>query len=350
MPTRQLPSGRWQARIWNNDKQGYVSIGTWPTEKEAKIGELRFEAGLEDTPPATPKRVPKGREKFGKFALEVIQSRKHLLSPSTYHYHLWNLKAHLTEFENIAIADITYTQVAKWWMSMEDKANTRKSVYGTLSSVMRRAVKLGLIPSSPCMIEGATKDFSKPRPTHHAADVRMLLMMCTDEQMKVALLMLLHTGMRVGELLALTWEDIDLQQGTVDVHRHLTIHGIQEGTKSHPEGRRVLYMPQEATECVLRLYDTRKALPTAFVFLNTRGGLLTYHKFRERFVALRDACGLDDLNIHDLRHIHLTEYSRNGATLKEVMTRAGHSDVESALRYQHSSTEREKELVERMQL
>lgn len=90
--------------MWDNDKGSYVSIGTHPTEKEAKLAELKFEAGLEVPRSNEPRRVPKGREKFGAFALEVIQSRKHLLSPSTYHFHLWNLKAHLSALENVAIA------------------------------------------------------------------------------------------------------------------------------------------------------------------------------------------------------------------------------------------------------
>jgi integrase len=350
MPTRQLPSGRYQARIYDADARRYVSLGTFATEKEAQHAALRAEAGVDPVEKlTTPKAIPKGREKFEKFALEVIQARKHTWSTTTYHAHLWRLDATLKPFHGIALADITYSRVAKWWASLESKPNARKVAYGTLSIVMRRAVKLGEISSSPCMIEGATKDFSKKRPTFHAVDIRMLLSLTTDVQMQAGLLLLMGTGMRVGELLALDWEDVDTTQGAVHVHRHLTAYGVREGTKSHADGERRLIMPSEAVEALLHLSRVRVPVPGTPVFLNDRGGRLSYVRFRARFDALKAAVGLDDLHIHDLRHVHLSEFARH-ATLRETMDRAGHTDVKSALRYQHSNVEREKAIVERLKL
>ncbi|WP_164479547.1 site-specific integrase [Microbacterium sp. Y-01] len=344
---RQLKSGRWQVRVW--DGTAYASLGTYPTEDEAKIVVLKFRAGVFSEPKQTPAPIPRGREKFGKFALEVIQSRKHTLSPSTYHFHLWNLDAHLKPFENVALADVTYSAIVKWWHSMDDKPNSRKSAYGTLSTVMKRAVKLGKIPSSPCMIEGASKDFSKPRPLVPTDDIKMMMLVCTDQQMLASLWVLLGTGCRIGELLALTWADVDLNEGTIRIDKHLTIHGIQRGTKAHADGKRTLIMPEEATDALRTLSRSRVPMPDVPVFLNARGGRLTYHKYRQRFTALRDSVGLTNVNIHDLRHIHLTEYARH-ATLREVMDRAGHTDVASAMRYQHASPERERAIVEKLKL
>lgn len=346
---RTLKSGRWQVRVW--DGSTYVSLGTYPTEDEAKIVVLKFQAGVFEDRKATaaPQPIPRGREKFGKFALEVIQARRHSLSPSTYHFHLWNLDAHLKYFENVSLSDVTYSMVVKWWSSMEDQPNSRKSAYSTLSTVFKRAVKLGKVPSSPCMIEGASKDTSTPRPLIPSDDVRMMMMVCSDDQMLAALWVLLGTGCRVGELLALTWSDVDLDEGTVSITKHLTVHGVQRGTKSHPDGRRTLLMPQETTDAVRTLSQQRVPMPDAPVFLNARGGRLTYHKFRERFIALRESVGLTNVNIHDLRHIHLTAYAEH-ATLREVMERAGHTDVASAMRYQHASPERERAIVEKLRL
>lgn len=344
---RMLKSGRWQVRVW--DGTTYVSLGTYATEDEAKIIVLKFQAGLFTEPTQKPAPIPRGREKFGKFALEVIQSRKHKLSPSTYHFHLWNLNAHLKVFENVALADLSYSMIVRWWHSMDDKPNSRKSAYGTISSVMKRAVKLGKVPSSPCMIEGASKDFSKPRPLVPTDDVKMMMLVCTDQQMLTSLWVLLGTGCRIGELLALTWADVDLDEGTIRIDKHLTIHGIQRGTKSHADGKRTLLMPQEATDALRTLAQSRIPMPDAPVFLNARGRQLTYHKYRERFTALRDSVGLTNVNIHDLRHIHLTEYAKH-ATLREVMERAGHTDVASAMRYQHASPERERQIVSQLKL
>ena len=350
MPTRQLPSGRYQARIYDADARRYVSLGTFATEKEAQHAALRAEAGVDPVEKlTTPKAIPKGREKFEKFALEVIQARKHTWSTTTYHAHLWRLDATLKPFHGIALADITYSRVVKWWSSLEGKPNARKVAYGTLSIVMRRAVKLGKIPTSPCLIDGATKDFSKKRPTFHAADIRMLLALNTDVQMHAAILVLLGTGIRVGELLALDWNDVSMTKGTVHVHKHLTAYGLRDGTKSHSNGQRVVIMPSEVVQALRALSKVHVPLPDAPVFLNDRGARLSYARFRSRFDALKSAVGLDDLHIHDVRHVHLSEYSRH-ATMREVMDRGGHTDVKSALRYQHSNVERERAIVEQMNL
>ncbi|MEV8175918.1 tyrosine-type recombinase/integrase [Microbacterium sp. NPDC079176] len=345
---RLLPSGCWQVRAW--DDGAYVSLGTYATEDEAKIVVLKFQAGLFQEPQEVARApIPRGREKFGKFALEVIQSRRHKLTDSTYHYHLWNLDAHLKRFENIALADITYSMVVKWWASMADKPNSRKQAYGTMSAVFKRAVRLGKVPSSPCMIEGASKDFSKPRSLVPTDDIKMMMMVCDDQQMLASIWVLLGTGMRIGELLALTWSDVDLDEGTVSITKHLTVYGVQRGTKAHPEGRRILVMPEESTDALRALARHRVPYPDTPIFLNKRGTQLTYHKYRERWIALRESVGLSNVNIHDLRHIHLTEYGKH-ATLREVMERAGHTDIASAMRYQHASPEREKQIVSQLKL
>jgi len=345
---RQLKSGKFQARFWDRDAQRHVSLGTFATEKEAQQAEWKFEAGIEDPKPEAPKPVIRGRQEFGQYALEVLQARKHILKPGTYHNHLWALNTHLKRFHKIALADITESAVIRWWNDMENNPHARRHAYGTMSMVFKRAVRQKLVTFSPCTVEGASRDVSKKRPTFHAADVRMLMMLTDDDQMIASLWLLLGTGIRVGELLALDWEKVNLEESTITVDRHLTVYRLEEGTKSHPDGHRVLAMPQEATEAILRLFKHRKPLPSDPVFLNARETRLSYHRWNARFVELKRAIGLDNLHAHDLRHVHLSEFSKRG-TLAETMARAGHTDHRSALRYQHVDPARQKEIVSQMQ-
>lgn len=348
---RLLPSNRYQVRVWDAQHGKYSSLGTYATEDEAKMTALKFRAGVFEPPErkSAPKPPPRGGEKFGKFALEVIESKKHVWASSTYHAHLRNLDKHLRPFHSTALGDLTYSSVVRWWKKMDGQPIARKQSYATLRMVMSRAVRLGRIATSPCMIEGATKDFSKKRPTFHAADVRMMIMMTDDLQMQAALLTMLGTGIRIGELLALDWHDVDLTAGKIHVHRHLTPYGLEDGTKHHADGARVLMMPQEVTGALLKLSKTTVPMPDAPVFLNAWGRRLTYKAFSYSFKPLRASCGLDELRPHDIRHIHLSEYARH-STIREVMDRAGHRDVSSSLRYQHADEEREKAIVEKLKL
>lgn len=349
MPVRQLKSGKHQARVWDNTAKRYVSLGTYDTDKEAAKAELRAEAGLEQIEKEKVKKaVPRGREKFGPFAVRIIQAKKSNWADSTYHAHVRNLDKHLKAFHPKALEDIDYSDVLEWWNSMESQKVARKQSYATLRMVIKQALKFKLIDSTPCLIEGATKDHSKKRPTFKSDDVRLIAMMTDDLQMRAALLTLLGTGLRIGELLALDWQDIDLVNGKVDVHRHLTAFRLTDGTKHNPEGRRVLLMTKEAADA-LRAYSYSVVVnPHEPVFTNAWGRRMTYRAFSKRYNPMRVAAGLPGLNPHDIRHVHLTEYGRH-STLKETMDRGGHRDYTSALRYQHADEERERQIIEKLE-
>ncbi|WP_163544612.1 tyrosine-type recombinase/integrase [Occultella kanbiaonis] len=62
----------------------------------------------------------------------------------------------------------------------------------------------------------------------------------------------------------------------------------------------------------------------------------------------RKAAGRPTFRFHSLRHTGLTEYARQGATLADLLERGGHTDVSVALRYQHASAQRDRELTSRL--
>jgi integrase len=69
---------------------------------------------------------------------------------------------------------------------------------------------------------------------------------------------------------------------------------------------------------------------------------------RGDYEIARVKAGRPDLRFHDLRHTGLTWMAEDGATVRELMDAAGHSDVETAMRYQHSVSERRDVLADRL--
>ena len=67
-----------------------------------------------------------------------------------------------------------------------------------------------------------------------------------------------------------------------------------------------------------------------------------------RGAATRAAVGVKDVRFHDLRHTAGTLATQNGATLKEVMSRLGHSTTAAAIRYQRAADERDREVADRL--
>ncbi|MFF0909743.1 tyrosine-type recombinase/integrase [Microbacterium enclense] len=312
--------------------------------------QLRHEMGIE-TPAPEPKRLaetPRGHVKFQKFAEDLLAARKPALARSTHHMYLWLLSKHLVPaFGHRRLIDISPGMVRAWFASMPDNI-ARRNAYSLLGATLRQAVDDGEIDRSPARIRGGAKDTSKPRPTFHKADVSMLLMMNTDRQLGMMITLLHGTGMRAGELLGLNRGDIDLDNSTVTVSRHLTVHGLQKGTKSHPDALRVLTLPQASLDAVRAHLSTTQGEFDDPLCRDARGGRMSYHTLNRHWVRLRASVGLDDLNLHDLRHLHLTEYARF-ASLKDVQARAGQTDVRSTLRYLHTSLDRDREIIAAME-
>jgi integrase len=149
-----------------------------------------------------------------------------------------------------------------------------------------------------------------------------------------------YTGVRLGELRALTWSDIDFEARTARIDKTLYRDRLQRSTKSG-HNRTVPLPPHIAEE--LRAYR-EQCLPPAdttpvYVFPGPSGGPLDADTFRSRVwrPAVRAAGLPPDLRIHDLRHTSASLYLQHGATVREVMEIHGWRQMQTALRYLHTT-------------
>jgi integrase len=145
------------------------------------------------------------------------------------------------------------------------------------------------------------------------------------------------TGMRLGELRALTWADIDLDSRLITVDKTRYRQRVQRATKNG-DTRVVPIPPHLAGE----LADLRRAhplTPDELVFRGKRGTPIDGDDFRRRvFAPALQRAGLDpDTRIHDLRHTSASLYLASGATVREVMEIHGWRRMETALRYLHTT-------------
>lgn len=180
-------------------------------------------------------------------------------------------------------------------------------------------------------------------PTHAPAAERLVLTVPEVERLLCALApahrafvaTAAYTGMRAGEIRALTWEDVDLDAGTISVTKALYRTTSQLSTKT---GRnRTVPIPPHLAE-VLRA--ERESLCPArgdLVFAGPSGRPVDLDNFRSRvFRPAVEAAGLPEgLRIHDLRHTSASLYLQSGATLREVMEIHGWSQLQTAQRYLH---------------
>ncbi len=143
-----------------------------------------------------------------------------------------------------------------------------------------------------------------------------------------------YTGLRLGELLALRWGDIDFTGAKIVVQRAVSA-GVETSTKSGKVRR--VPLPDQAVASLNRL--SRRGdftSPDDLVFCNSIGRRLDRYSLRNRFDEAREATGLRPLRLHDLRHTYGSLLARAGIDLVTIQAAMGHSSLTTTSVYLHA--------------
>ena len=162
----------------------------------------------------------------------------------------------------------------------------------------------------------------------------------------------LGTGMRRGELLALSWADVDLASGTVRVHRSLTtVEGrlIRKQTKT---GRpRTLSIDDSLATRLAALPSRRRAGPCDWdpVFADDDGAPHVPMRITTTFRRLVRDLPVPTLRLHDLRHTHASLLLSAGVSIKVVSERLGHRTIALTMdTYTHVLPAMDRDAAERL--
>ena len=155
------------------------------------------------------------------------------------------------------------------------------------------------------------------------ADVRRLLCVIKDIRDRALFLLLLRTGVRIGEALGLRSNDLDLKGRKI----HLF-----EGEKNSMG--RVVYLSDDALFAI-KLWTRRRDKNKEFVFYGQSHGHLCYSTGRSLFVKYLKKAGLDQKSytVHCLRHTFASELLNAGMRLECLQQLLGHQDIEVTRRY-----------------
>ena len=155
------------------------------------------------------------------------------------------------------------------------------------------------------------------------ADIKKLVSMIDDTRDRALFLLLLRTGMRIGEALGLTMNDIDLKERKINIF---------EGEKNSMG--RVVYLSNDAVFCLKRWFRLRDPEKT-FVFYGKGDAQLAYSTIRLHFTKYLEDAGLThkDYTVHCLRHTYASELLNAGMRLEVLQQLMGHQDIEVTRRY-----------------
>ena len=143
-----------------------------------------------------------------------------------------------------------------------------------------------------------------------------------SQQLHLAILIALNTGMRQGEILKLKWDDIDFGRN------HITVRDTKNGSN------RVIVLSSLLRDALLNTHQTHETL-----FSITASGL--QQAFRKLITRLQ----IRNLRFHDLRHEAISSFFEMGLTVPEVQLMSGHRTLDQLMRYSHASIEQIKHKV-----
>jgi integrase len=278
------------------------------------------------------------------------------LAPSTRLDYRWRLEKHLLgHFGRLPLDGITVAEVDRYVAVKRKTSLSPRSVNMTvtlLGAILDQAVEHGLIPANPA--RGRKRKAREREPRRSSLDsaeqIRSLLDAAAELDAKAAkdrrhverhamLTTLVFAGLRIGELLALRWRDVDLASGWLTV-----------GEAKTDAGRRKVRVRGALRDELLALRQRHENAPQgSYVFPTRSGARLGADNFRNRVLRAavkranenREEAKLpplpEGLTPHSLRRTFCSVLYALGETPTEVMVEMGHTDPALALRvYAHA--------------
>jgi integrase len=219
-------------------------------------------------------------------------------------------------------------------------AATVNKLLALLHGAYRRAQRIYKLPVNP--VAGAERqpqtrsgDFSVLSP----AEVARLAEHAETEQDAALFTVAAFTGLRLGELRALRWSDIDWPLQLIHVRRSLPVKG-EMGPPKSGKVRSVPLIDQAAAALNDRSRRERFTDDDDLVFVSTVGTPVEEVRLRRRFYAALDRAGLKRLRLHDLRHTFGT-LAVQAFPLSDVKAYMGHSDIATTMIYVHHVPQRD---------
>lgn len=258
----------------------------------------------------------------------------------------------LPYFGQKKIAEITAADIRRWQNSIMKQGYSPtylKTINNQLSAIFNYAVRYYDLPKNPCSQAGSMgKGKAEEMKFWTQEEFETFIEFVKDKPVSYyAFLTLYWTGIRLGELLALTLADFDAEEKTLSITKSLQrINGKDVITEPKTEkSKRVITLPDflvtELEEYVGRLYG---------MMAKDRLFMITKSYLEKEMIRGVELSGVKKIRLHDLRHSHASLLiSKLGAQPNLVAERLGHEKIQTTLStYSHLYPNQSRDLANQM--
>jgi integrase len=207
-------------------------------------------------------------------------------------------------------------------------STARRAYRERLRQVFRYAVTKRLLPLSPADSLDVPHHEPHPKDAWERAEVAAFLEAARENRLYPMFYLALATGLRVGELLALQWGDVDAAAGTLTV-RHTWAPGPDGHHLSPPKTAksiRTIPLAQDVLDVLTAWRDESSAVD-GFVFPGEPGAPVSDSTVARELRQVAAEAGVRQLTMHGLRHTYATLALRAGVPIQVLSERLGHSRV-----------------------
>lgn len=230
-----------------------------------------------------------------------------------------------------------------------------KEIVGIIKNTLNYAERYDLRSKCKCELLEVRSVYNQIRVLNKNEEKALLCVLCRDTDIfKFGVLISLLTGLRIGELCALKWEDIDVNERIISIKR--TMQRVQvEGKETKTE---IIITTPKTNASIRQIPIPRilndyihsfKSENNQFVLTNQKGNYIEPRVMQYRFEKYIKSAGISKANFHALRHTFATRCIEAGVDVKVLSEILGHSSVNITLdRYVHNSIDYKKDNIDRL--
>lgn len=325
------------ARVWANGKRYTKSH---PTRVKAQQWiRAMLTAGEKGT-------LPKdgGKTTVGAFLDDWLTASRPSLKPTAIAFYDWVIRKHLKpDLGDLKLIALRADHLQTLYAKKIDAGLSPHSAYHfhrTIHAALADAVRWDLVPRNVADVAKAPSFRRKEMTVWTPEEAARFLRATADDRLGVAYAICLYCGLRLGELLGLKWEDVDLTGRRLQVRRTIQrVRGTRDlviGEPKSAKGRRHIALSAPVVEALRRgktrqIEERLAAGPLwqdrGFIVTTSVGTPIEPSNFNHYFGRRVKELGLPKIRVHDLRHTCATMLLSRGAHPKVVQEMLGHSQI-----------------------
>lgn len=310
---------------------------------------------------------------FGEWLLQFLDLyKKPTLRTSTYESYMMNARNHIIpELGDIYLPDLNTAAIQALYNKLNKKMKpaTVHKIHNIIEQSLDKAAEIRLIAWNPATATERLPVKNKKGEAMTEDDLNKFLdaVEKLNDRWRAGMLLLVGTGLRIGEMLALEWSDIDLEEGFANISKTLSTtktKGLEVNPPKTDSSNGRVPLPQIVIEALKKHKTSQLAWALKqgpkfknktkdgrpiYAFASTRGTYTWPRNFRRKYDEVLLKAGIQHIKLHSLRHTFATRLLEEGEDIRVIQELLRHANIKTTANiYSHVTPKTKKKAANKM--